>query len=80
MGDPYDSFECRIRIVDLIDKRVFYYHGQCGVKSGCWFLKNSRVDKKNEGGGNASLWPEEKIRTIKQQDLSAVETVRDRQR
>ena len=79
MGDPYDSFECRIRIVDLIDKRILYYHGQCGVKSGCWFLQIPEYIK-NEGGENASLWPEEKIRTIKQQDLSAVETVRDRQR
>jgi hypothetical protein len=31
-------------------------------------------------GENASQWPKKKIRTIKQQDLSAVETVRDRQR
>lgn len=39
MGDPYDSFEGRIGIVDLIDKRTLYHRGQCGVKSRCRFLQ-----------------------------------------
>jgi hypothetical protein len=39
MGDPYDSFEGRIGIVDLVDKRILYHRGQCGVKSGCRFLQ-----------------------------------------
>lgn len=39
MSDPYDSFECRIGIVDLIDKCILYHRGQCRVKSGCRFLQ-----------------------------------------
>jgi hypothetical protein len=39
MGDPYDSFEGSIGIVDLVHKRVLYHRGQCGVKSGCRFLQ-----------------------------------------
>ena len=39
MGDPYDSFEGRIGIVDLVHKRILYHRGQSGVKSGCRFLQ-----------------------------------------
>ena len=50
MGDPYDSFEGRIGIVDLIDKRILYHRGQCGVKSGCRFLQIPELDQKRGGG------------------------------
>jgi hypothetical protein len=44
MGDPYNGFEGRIRIVDLIHKRILYHRGQRGVKSGCRFLQIPELD------------------------------------
>ena len=46
MGDPYDRFEGRIWIVDLIEKRILYHRGQCGVQSGCRFLQIPELDQK----------------------------------
>jgi len=55
MGDPYDSFEDRIGIVDLTDKRILDHRGQYRVKSGCRFLQIPEKIK-NERGECASLW------------------------
>ena len=83
MGDPYNGFEGRIRIVDLIHKRILYHRGQRGVKSGCRFLQIPELDiyKNLRWGRKARRYGEKKkIRTIKHQDLSAVVPVRNRKR